>query len=130
MAVEEDLLKNPFNLKGWMRYIDRKRDSPMETVHFIYERAIKELPGSYKLWKLYLDLRRVQLQKQSRSEMNEEIRVQMQQDVNHCYERALVFMHKVGSLPGVIVVIHYDHVSLSLCTLILFLPSCLFVYLI
>ena len=54
----------------------------------IYERALKELPGSYKLWYNYLRLRRSQLKGVS-------INHSLYEDVNNAYERALVFMHKV-----------------------------------
>jgi hypothetical protein len=48
-----------------------------------------ELPGSYKLWKMYLDERR---------RLVEELPLDHPQyeAMNATYERALVFMHKVG----------------------------------
>lgn len=54
----------------------------------IYERALKELPGSYKLWYNYLRLRNKQLKGVS-------IHSPQYEDLNNAYERALVFMHKV-----------------------------------
>ncbi|KAJ1854016.1 Pre-mRNA-splicing factor SYF1, partial [Coemansia sp. RSA 638] len=50
LAFEEEVLRNPYKLKGWLRYLDHKRDSPVRTVSVIYERALRSLPGSYKLW--------------------------------------------------------------------------------
>ena len=58
-------------------------------VNQIYERALKELPGSYKLWYAYLRTRREQLKSTSISNS------QVFEDVNNSHERALVFMHKV-----------------------------------
>lgn len=55
----------------------------------IYERALKELPGSYKLWYSYLRTRREQLKSTCISNN------QAFEDVNNSHERALVFMHKV-----------------------------------
>ena len=38
----------------WIRYIEHKADSPKNILNMIFERALKELPGSYKLWYNYL----------------------------------------------------------------------------
>ena len=37
-----------------IRYIEHKADSPKNILNMIFERALKELPGSYKLWYNYL----------------------------------------------------------------------------
>lgn len=60
-------------------------------LNLVYERALKELPGSYKLWYNYLKLRRNQVKKQPINHAEYE-------DVNNAHERALVFMHKVIQL--------------------------------
>ncbi|KAI9006176.1 hypothetical protein BC832DRAFT_556303 [Gaertneriomyces semiglobifer] len=54
---EEECLRNPYSVKVWLRYINHKRTASLAHRVFIYERATRELPGSYKLWKAYLDLR-------------------------------------------------------------------------
>ena len=54
----------------------------------IFERALKELPGSYKLWIRYLRLRVEQTKSRS-------ILDPIYRDTNNCFERALVFMHKM-----------------------------------
>ena len=54
----------------------------------VYERALKELPGSYKLWYSYLKMRRNQIKKRCITDPSYE-------EVNNAHERALVFMHKV-----------------------------------
>ena len=41
-------------LQPWIRYIEHKADSPKNILNMIFERALKELPGSYKLWYNYL----------------------------------------------------------------------------
>jgi pre-mRNA-splicing factor SYF1 len=91
LPFEEDLLRNAFNLKAWLRYIERTSNTqrPHEFIYFLYERAIQELPGSYKLWKRYLDARRLTVEK------NPQSTDQDWRSLNQCYERALVFMHKM-----------------------------------
>ncbi|VDQ10574.1 unnamed protein product [Trichobilharzia regenti] len=56
---EEELIRNPHSVKSWLRYISMKAKSPPKVVYMLYERAVKQLPGSYKLWYRYLRLRRV-----------------------------------------------------------------------
>ena len=43
-----------FLFQPWIRYIEHKADSPKNILNMIFERALKELPGSYKLWYNYL----------------------------------------------------------------------------
>ena len=54
----------------------------------LYERALKVLPGSYKLWHAYLNERRRHVRYKSPTDAALEA-------VNNTYERALVFMHKM-----------------------------------
>ena len=54
----------------------------------LYERALKQLPGSYKLWHAYLKLRMAQVS--SLSVLDPAVK-----EVNNCFERSLVFMHKM-----------------------------------
>lgn len=54
----------------------------------MYERALKELPGSYKLWYNYLRTRRRQMRGRCPTDAAFE-------QVNNAFERALVFMHKM-----------------------------------
>ncbi|KAG0257464.1 pre-mRNA-splicing factor syf1 [Actinomortierella ambigua] len=61
LPYEEDLLRNPFSLRHWLRYIEHHIHSSPAQRFVVYERAVKELPGSYKLWKVYLDERRAYL---------------------------------------------------------------------
>ncbi|EDV28130.1 uncharacterized protein TRIADDRAFT_21689, partial [Trichoplax adhaerens] len=91
IAFEEEILRNPYSVKFWMRYIEHKANSPKQVINLIHERALKELPGSYKLWYNYLKLRRKQIRGKC-------INDPAYQDVNNTYERALVFMHKMPRL--------------------------------
>lgn len=42
---EEELIRNPHNVKSWLRYISMKAKSPPKVVYMLYERAVKQLPG-------------------------------------------------------------------------------------
>ncbi|CAG8796679.1 7105_t:CDS:2, partial [Gigaspora rosea] len=90
IPFEEEILRNPYTLKSWFRYIDHKVEQPIQQRIFVYERALKELPGSYKLWKQYLDLRREQVQDLNSVKYEKEYL-----KVNNCFERALVLLHKM-----------------------------------
>lgn len=57
-------------------------------MNIIYERALRELPGSYKLWYNYLKTRRLQVKNRCINDPSYE-------EVNNAFERALVFMHKM-----------------------------------
>ena len=49
LPFEEDILRNPFTIKCWLRYIEYKKDSSLSAQNVIYERALKELPGRFVL---------------------------------------------------------------------------------
>ena len=55
LLYEEELLRNPYSLKMWLRYIQARSDATAKRRYLLYERAIKALPGSYKVgrhWEL------------------------------------------------------------------------------
>ncbi|KAM9313486.1 pre-mRNA-splicing factor SYF1 [Gastrophryne carolinensis] len=88
LQYEEEILRNPYSVKCWMRYIENKQSGSGHALNLIYERALKELPGSYKLWYAYLKQRRKQVKRRCVTDPAFE-------EVNNCHERALVFMHKM-----------------------------------
>ncbi|XP_027201057.2 pre-mRNA-splicing factor SYF1 fand [Dermatophagoides pteronyssinus] len=89
LAHEEDILRNSYSISHWLRYIDRKKDSSSnDIVNLLYERALKLMPGSYKLWYGYLKLRIKQTNSLS-------ILDPIVNETNNCFERSLVFMHKM-----------------------------------
>ena len=45
LAYEEELLRNPYQVKTWMRYAHHLRDGPAAARYRVYERALKALPG-------------------------------------------------------------------------------------
>ncbi|KAG9508733.1 Pre-mRNA-splicing factor syf1-like protein, partial [Fragariocoptes setiger] len=58
------------------------------TANLLYEKAIIKTPGSYKLWKAYLAHR-------IRQTDDKRIDDPIYEEVNFCFERAIVFMHKM-----------------------------------
>ncbi|XP_017767919.1 PREDICTED: pre-mRNA-splicing factor SYF1 [Nicrophorus vespilloides] len=88
LPYEEEILRNPYSVKHWLRYIDHKKSASKEAINIIYERSLKELPGSYKLWYNYLKLRRKQIKTRCVIDPAYE-------SVNNAFERSLVFMHKM-----------------------------------
>ncbi|XP_023752205.1 uncharacterized protein LOC111900559 [Lactuca sativa] len=88
LLYEEELLRNPFSLKLWWRYLIARTESPFKKRAVIYERALKALPGSYKLWHAYLR-ERLELVR------NLPISHAQYQTLNNTFERALVTMHKM-----------------------------------
>ncbi|XP_064395800.1 pre-mRNA-splicing factor SYF1-like [Halichondria panicea] len=85
---EEEILRHPYQIKCWLRYIEHKSTAPKAVINLIYERALKQLPGSYKLWYRYLKLRRRQVKLKCITDSTYE-------EVNNAFERALVFLHKM-----------------------------------
>ncbi|VDO92828.1 unnamed protein product [Soboliphyme baturini] len=90
LPYEEDILRNPFSIKCWLRYIEHKRQTcqNVRSIYQLYERALHELPGSYKLWYEYLSMRQ-------REACGFCITDPIYEEVNHCFKRALIFMHKM-----------------------------------
>ncbi|XP_031723897.1 pre-mRNA-splicing factor SYF1 [Anarrhichthys ocellatus] len=91
LPYEEEIIRNPYSVKCWIRYIEFKQNGAKSTLNMIYERALRELPGSYKLWYNYLRERRKQIKGKCVTEPGYE-------EINNCHERALVFMHKMPRL--------------------------------
>ncbi len=42
---EEAILRHPYQIKCWLRYLEHKSTAPKAVINLIYERALKELPG-------------------------------------------------------------------------------------
>lgn len=91
LLYEEDLLRNAYSLKYWTRYITAKRAAPAKQRNLVAERALKYLPGSYKLWRQYLNDRCAQVKNRKPGDAAIE-------SVNRIFERALVYMHKMPRL--------------------------------
>eukprot|EP00878_Enallax_costatus_P012117 GHUV01012650.1.p1 GENE.GHUV01012650.1~~GHUV01012650.1.p1 ORF type:complete len:629 (+),score=144.11 GHUV01012650.1:374-2260(+) len=88
LLYEEELLRNPYSLKMWWRYIQARSDAPERRKHLLYERALRALPGSYKLWHAYLTERLLAVRGLAP-------RDPALSSLAHTYERSLVTMHKM-----------------------------------
>ena len=94
LAYEEEVTRNPYSVRAWLRYIDFKATSNLDAqrrafaIDLLYERALRVLPGSYKLWHAYL-LRRTARVRAARP-LCAAVRA-----VCALYERALLTMHKM-----------------------------------
>ncbi|MCJ1367503.1 pre-mRNA-splicing factor syf1 [Acarospora aff. strigata] len=88
---EQDVLRDPGSIKPWLAYVDFKRQHGTRLEQaFILERACTQLPRSYKLWKMYLELRVKHLRKK-----NPAIHKAQYAKVNALFERALVLLNKM-----------------------------------
>lgn len=86
---EEKIIRSPYELKPWWLYISAKRGNASPTiVNMLFERALKALPGSYKLWWNYLQERTKQVRDYPLDHPVWEM-------VNNVFERSLVTMHKM-----------------------------------
>uniref|UniRef100_A0A673MQQ9 Pre-mRNA-splicing factor SYF1 n=1 Tax=Sinocyclocheilus rhinocerous TaxID=307959 RepID=A0A673MQQ9_9TELE len=47
LPYEEEIIRNPYSVKCWIRYIEHKQNAQKSVLNMIYERALKELPGRY-----------------------------------------------------------------------------------
>lgn len=90
LPYEADLSRAPGRVHGWLRYAEAKKaKGDRQGVYFVFERALKEMPGSYKLWKAYLDNRLTDLM-QAASPTPDDIA-----QMNGVFERALIYMHQM-----------------------------------
>lgn len=85
---EEEISRNPFHLKSWTNYLAYKKDAKPAARYLIYERALKFLPRSYKLWHPYLQERMDKLESKSVCDKGYDILV-------NTFERSLVHLHKM-----------------------------------
>ncbi|KAK9367368.1 hypothetical protein V1509DRAFT_627124 [Lipomyces kononenkoae] len=93
LPYEHDVLRYPHTLAPWMRYIEHKLQSPIHEQVFVYERACRDLGRSYKVWKMYLDLRVKHLDAINPAKYEDEF-----VKVNECFERALMMLSKMPRL--------------------------------
>lgn len=91
MPYEEDVLRNGYSFKPWWRYLQAKVDAEPARRFWIYERALREIPGSYKLWFHYLTERVSGLSGLPPTHPHF-------MQVTSTFERALAFMHKMPKI--------------------------------
>jgi len=90
-VYEQDILKSPGSIRPWLDYAEykRKNGSLLEQA-FVLERACTTLPRSYKLWKMYLELRTKHLKDKNPAKYAPQFI-----KVNSLFERALVLLNKM-----------------------------------
>eukprot|EP01119_Soliformovum_irregulare_P007300 TRINITY_DN1969_c1_g1_i1.p1 TRINITY_DN1969_c1_g1~~TRINITY_DN1969_c1_g1_i1.p1 ORF type:complete len:749 (-),score=222.29 TRINITY_DN1969_c1_g1_i1:92-2338(-) len=85
---EEDVTRNPYSVKSWLRYVDFKSEEPPFVRYILYERALKEIPMSYKIWLQYLRELKVHMRGTILTDRGYD-------KVNNAFDRCLVFLHKM-----------------------------------
>ncbi|OWZ24591.1 Pre-mRNA-splicing factor SYF1 [Phytophthora megakarya] len=55
LEYEEAATRQPYAVQTWTSYLRALSDAPLAARSQVYERGVRALPRSYKLWKLYLD---------------------------------------------------------------------------
>lgn len=88
---EEDLLRDPLNVANWWYYLEHKAHASSASRYQIFERAVKQLPLSYKLWYSYLRERRENARKLPIVDVE-------YTHINNAFERCLVHMGKMPVL--------------------------------
>ncbi len=105
LAHEERVLRTPHDVEAWQAYLDATKHAVYRSVDgdtdgddddsaaiqrrwMVYERAVRALPNSYKMWYFYL-LERVEYARKFRCDDDEHTRARA------AFERALVTMHKM-----------------------------------
>ncbi|KAJ5527226.1 hypothetical protein N7451_003818 [Penicillium sp. IBT 35674x] len=88
---EQDLLREVGSIKPWLAYIEfKQQNGTLYEQAFIMERACRQLPRSYKLWKMYLEFRTKHLKGRNPTVYRAEY-----QKVNALFERALILLNKM-----------------------------------
>ena len=91
VVYEQDILRDPGSIKPWLIYADYKHQyGTLLEQAFVLERACIQLPRSYKLWKMYLELRVKHLRNK-----NPAIHAPEYAKVNALFERALILLNKM-----------------------------------
>ncbi|PVU96072.1 hypothetical protein BB561_001415 [Smittium simulii] len=91
LPFEQDVQSDPYNLRNWLQYIEHKTTKNQNTaVILLFERAVKALPGSFKLWKRFLEIRKSDVTTLEYVSNQEEYN-----RVNGLFERAILLLHKM-----------------------------------
>ena len=89
MQFEADLHRNPYNIKSWLRYIEYLTLSDPPKRWSVFEKSVKFLPRSYKLWFAYLTDRSKEVSKPDGESCVK---------VARTFERALIHMNKMPKI--------------------------------
>ncbi|KAJ3368512.1 pre-mRNA-splicing factor syf1 [Allomyces arbusculus] len=97
LSYETDLVQHPYSVRGWLKYLLHLDPLTTRPAHIAatWERAVRTLPGSYKLWKQYLAWCAARVRHAPRNSWAFAVEVQR---VAGCYRRALLTLHKMPRL--------------------------------
>lgn len=96
LEFETTISKNEDDLSTWLDYYGYKNSLPDVTFKekvFILERAVRELPGSYELWEVYIDECVKKIKNANYVKHKKKFKV-----VNRLFERSLVLLSTSSSL--------------------------------
>lgn len=90
---EEEVCRRPYDIHGWLRYLGviaaNMQSRDLSTFrNQIYDRALKVTPRSYKLWKMYLDEKALNLRGKRIDSTDFE-------SLLHSYERCLMHLSRM-----------------------------------
>ena len=88
LVLEESVTQSPYDVLKWCDYLSALSESSFRVRSRIYERALKNLPGSYKLWFKYITERKRRVRGLRLTHARYE-------KANQTFERALVYLHKM-----------------------------------
>lgn len=90
-VYEQDIQRDFGSTKPWLAYLEFKiQHGTIQEQAYVLERACIQLPRSYKLWKLYLNLRTKHV-----SKLNAAVFAAEYRKVNALFERALILLNKM-----------------------------------
>ncbi|EEH10089.1 pre-mRNA-splicing factor syf1 [Histoplasma capsulatum G186AR] len=90
-VYEQDILRDPHSITPWLSYIEFKHQQGNSYEQaFVMERACRQLPRSYKLWKMYLEFRMKHLRGRNPAVHRAEYL-----KVNGLFERAVILLNKM-----------------------------------
>lgn len=93
-VYEQDIIRDPGSTKPWLIYINFKlQHGSLQEQALVLERACRQLPRSYKLWKMYLTLRIKHLGKINSARYFSEY-----EKINSLFERALILLNKMPKI--------------------------------
>ena len=85
---EAEVQRNPYSVRAWVGYLEAKNEAPFVERRLLYERALRLVPLSYKLWRMYLE--EVELATRERWASSGRAKVLVR-----TYERCLLHLHKM-----------------------------------
>ncbi|KAI9713600.1 MAG: pre-mRNA-splicing factor syf1 [Bogoriella megaspora] len=104
-VYEQDIYRNPGSVKAWINYYNFKRSNENSLLAqcFVLERAVTTLPRSYKLWKIYLELRvshLIPVPKDAQNPQNKNAAKFAKEfhKVNALFEKSLVLLNKMPKI--------------------------------